>query len=75
MVHASLSEHSIVFDLRASEGRTVVRDDDKLGLSASERFEGGLVANAGLTALHDESEAGVDTLLILLLLLRHHFAL
>lgn len=75
MVHASLRKHGVVFDLRATQGRAVVRDDDKLGLASSERLEGGLVADASLTALHDKGEAGVDTLLILLLLLRHHFAL
>jgi hypothetical protein len=41
-------------------GEGSVRNDDKLGLSGSQRLEGGRVSEGDLSGLHDQSQSGVD---------------
>ena len=56
------------------EWRSVVGDDDQLGLSLSEGLQSLLVAQLELAGLHDEGEPRVDGLHCLLdLLLGNHF--
>lgn len=63
VVHADTRKVSVVLDLRAHQGRAVVRDEDKLRLAATEGVQGLLEAKAELAALHDKLEAGVDVVL------------
>merc|ERR550534_2954589 len=73
VVHSGLSQHGVVLDLRLPEGRSVVGDDDELGLAQSEAVEGLFVAQQALSGLHDEGQARVDALVALLdLLLGSH---
>ena len=41
-------------------GEGSVRNDDKLGLSGSQRLEGRGVSEGDLSGLHDQSQSGVD---------------
>lgn len=66
MVHADFGKHRIVLDLRFSERRTIVRNQNQFSLGASEALEHGLVAERVLAALHHESELVVDVFLSLL---------
>lgn len=63
VVHADTRKVSVVLDLRAHQGRAVVRDEDKLRLAATEGVQGLLEAKAELATLHDKLEAGVDVVL------------
>lgn len=62
MVDTGAGEHGVVLDLGAAEGRAVRGDDDQLRLALTQGLQGGLVAQAVLAALHDQSQAGVDSL-------------
>merc|ERR1740137_283934 len=62
VMDTSLGQHSVVLDLRLSEGRGVVCNDDKLGLSVPEGLESLLVAQAVLTRLHHECQTSIDGL-------------
>ena len=56
------------------EGRSVVGNNDELGLAQSEAVEGLFVAQQALSGLHDEGQTRVDALVALLdLLLGSHF--
>ena len=68
VVDTSAGEESVVLDLGASQSRAVVGDDNQLSLGLAEILEGATVSQVDLSALHDESKAGVDTFLCLLLL-------
>ena len=55
------------------EGRSVVGNNDELGLAQPEAVEGLLVAQEALAGLHDKGETRVDALIALLdLLLGSH---
>lgn len=69
MVYVGPRQHGIVLDLGAAKRRAVGRNNDQLGLALDDGFDGGLVAQSALAALHDEGELGVDGLNGLLLLL------
>ena len=55
------------------EGRSVVSNDDELGLAQPETVKGLFVAKEALAGLHDKGETRVDALIALLdLLLGSH---
>lgn len=56
----SAREHGVVLDLGATKRGAVGGDDDELSLSLTDSLQGGLVSEAVLTALHDQSQARVD---------------
>lgn len=72
VMDSGLGKHGVVFNLRLSQRRTVVRDNDQLALSLTKRFESGLVSQQVLSTLHDKSQAGVDVLHSFLLLFTRH---
>ena len=61
----ALWKDGVVFELGFSVDGEVVRKEDSLCLSVSDVSEYWLVADAGLAALHNEGELGVDTFLLL----------
>ena len=67
VVDGGLGKHSKVLDLGLAKGRAVGGDEDHLGLALAEGLGGGLVAEDGLTGLHDQLKAGVHVLHVLLL--------
>lgn len=60
--HSGLRQHRVVFDLRLSDGRAVVGEDDQLGLTAAQTAQSGPVAQHVLAALNDEAQLVVDVL-------------
>merc|ERR1712045_158626 len=73
VVDSGLGQHGVVLDLRLPEGRSVVGNNDELGLAQPEAVEGLLVAQEALARLHDKGETRVDALIALLdLLLGSH---
>lgn len=67
VVDGGLGKHGKVLDLGLAKGRAVGGDEDHLGLALAEGLGGGLVAEDGLAGLHDQLEAGVHVLHVLLL--------
>lgn len=67
VVDGGLGKHGKVLDLGLAEGRAVGGNEDHLGLALAEGLGGGLVAEDGLTGLHDQLKAGVHVLHVLLL--------
>jgi hypothetical protein len=67
VVNTGLGEHGIVLNLRLAQRRAVVRDDDQLGGALAQGLQGRLVAEQVSARLHDEREARVDRLGLLLL--------
>ena len=67
VVDGGLGKHGKVLDLGLAEGRAVGGDEDHLGLALAEGLGGGLVAEDGLTGLHDQLKTGVHVLHVLLL--------
>lgn len=61
-MHLALGQKGVVLNLALSQGRSVVGDDDHLGLGGAEGLQGGLVAKGGLTRLHHELDLAVDGL-------------
>ena len=67
VVDGGLGKHGKVLDLGLAKGRAVGGDEDHLGLALAEGLGGGLVAEDGLTGLHDQLKTGVHVLHVLLL--------
>ena len=67
VVDGGLGKHGKVLDLGLAKGGAVGGDEDHLGLALAEGLGGGLVAEDGLTGLHDQLKAGVHVLHVLLL--------
>lgn len=70
MVDTSARKHSIVLNLGTAERRAVGGDKDELSLSLTKSLQGGLVSEAVLTTLHDQSQARVNGLSGFLLYMR-----
>ena len=68
MVDTSTAQHGIVFNFRTAKGGAVGADNHQLGLSLADALQSGLVAQAVLAALHNESKARVYGFNVLLLL-------
>ncbi len=66
-MNTGLGEHGIVLNLGLAQRRAVVRDDDQLGGALAQGLQGRLVAEHVSARLHDEREARVDRLGLLLL--------
>lgn len=76
MVDRGLGKHGVVLKLRLSQGRSVARDDDELGLAGTQTLEGRLVSESDprksvcvmddaqdlnvLARLHNKRKARVD---------------
>lgn len=73
MVDIGLGQHSVVLQLRATEGWAVGRDHQKLGLSRSQSLQGALQAEGVLTRLDDQLKLAVDAFSSLSSLLRGHY--
>ena len=67
VVHLCLGKHGKVFNLRFSQVRAVVGDDDHLGLALAKSLEGSLVSEDSLSRLHDQLKSGVHIVRALLL--------
>jgi len=67
VVDGGLGKHGKVLDLGLAERGAVRGDEDHLGPALAEGLGGGLVAEDGLAGLHDQLEAGVHVLHVLLL--------
>lgn len=66
VVHSALGKHGVVLQLRLAEGRSVTSNDHKLGLSLTERLDGGLVTKGVLSGLDNKGELLGDSLGVLL---------
>lgn len=62
VVDGGLGQHGVVLEKRLAQRRSVLGDDDELGLAASEALEGGLVAEGDLAGLDDERQLGADAI-------------
>lgn len=71
MVHLALGKHSVVFELRLFDRRSVRRDENKLRLAGSQALDGRAVAQGVLSGLDDERQTRVHVLSGLLLALHH----
>lgn len=60
VVDLSLGQHSVVLQLRLSQHWGVTSDDNQLGLTVSQGLDSGLVAQAVLTGLDNQTQLGVD---------------
>ena len=60
VMDSGVGQQSVVFNLGSSEGRGVVRDDNKLGTSVSDSLEGGLVSKGELSGFDHKGQSGVD---------------
>lgn len=58
---SALAEHSVVLDLRSTERRAVIGDDDSLSSAGTKASKDLLVTKNVLTGLDDERKMGVDT--------------
>ena len=67
MVDTAAREHSVVLNLRATDGWAVGSNEDKLSLSLTKSLQGRLVAEVVLARLHHQSQARVNGLRGLLL--------
>jgi len=56
VANTSSSKDGEVLELSASNGRAVVGNENKLGLSISDRLDGGLVTNLVLSRSNDKGE-------------------
>lgn len=72
VVHSSLGEHRVVFDLRLPQRRSVIRDDYQLCLSCTKSLQSLFVTQNELSWFHNESQSRIDGLESLLRLLRGH---
>lgn len=63
----SLGQHSVVLQLRLSQDWGVTGDDDQLSLTRSQGLDGRLVAQGVLTGLDNQTQLGVDVLVVLAL--------
>lgn len=77
VVDSALGKHSVVLNLRLSQGGSVGGDDNHLGLASAQSLDGGLVTQSSLSRLHHQLKLAVDGLNNLLRLLtsrsRGHF--
>lgn len=67
VVDLSLGQHSVVLQLRLSQDWGVTGDDDQLSLTRSQGLDGRLVAQGVLTGLDNQTQLGVDVLVVLAL--------
>lgn len=65
VVQWSLRQHSVVLQLRLSQDWGVTGDDNQLGLTVSQGLDNGLVAQGVLTGLDNQTQLGVNSLLVL----------
>ena len=70
MMDTCASKHGIILDFRLSKRRAVGRDNDKFGFATSNSLKTRLVAQVGLSTLHNKRQPAVDRLDGLFLQLR-----
>ncbi len=58
----SARKHGVVLDFRTTKRRAVGGQDDELSLTLTKGLQGGLVAQAVLSTLHDQGQTRVNGL-------------
>jgi len=69
VVDVALGKHRVVLEGRLAKGRAVGGNEDQLSLVGTKSLKGSLVSKVSLSRLHDELEARVGVLGVLLGLL------
>jgi hypothetical protein len=70
-IHSDFSEHAVIFNLRFSEGRAVVGDENQFSFAVPDRFNSAFESQERFPGSHHELQFGVDIFLGRLL---YHFS-